>query len=72
MESFGAFLLIELILMSGEEIAVCCTWDDEIFFNNRAKTGGNRFIIKVWEVGLDVFSETVGFDFRVNQIIIFY
>jgi len=69
LESFGTFLLMGLTLMLGGEIVVCYTWDDETIFDNGAETGSNRFV--TGGVDLEVFSEIAGFNFRINQIIIF-
>ena len=60
---------MRLTLISGEEIVICYIWDDGTIFDNRAETGSNRFVTR--GVDSDVFSGTVGFDFGVNQIIIF-
>jgi len=70
LESFGTFLLMELTLMSEREITVCYIWDNRTIFDNGAETNGNKFVTGGVDSGIS--SETVGFNFGVNWIIIFY
>lgn len=69
MKSFGTFLLTRLTLISEGGIVVCYAWNDGTILDNKAETGSNGFV--TGRVDSEVSSETAGFDFGVNQIIIF-